>query len=45
MSNTNERLKVLFGEEYRMWVDSKSGEGTTTGIELPASAASSRAAS
>ena len=45
MSNTNERLKVLFGEEYRMWVDSKSGEGTTTGIELPASAAASRAAS
>jgi two-component system LytT family sensor kinase len=44
MSNTNERLKVLFGEDYRMWVDSKPGEGTTTGIELPASAAA-RAAS
>ena len=32
MSNVNERLKVLFGNDYRMWVDSKAGEGTTTGI-------------
>ena len=36
VSNVNERLKVLYGEEYRMWVDSKPGEGTRTGIELPA---------
>lgn len=35
VSNVNERLKVLFGEEYRMWIDSRPGEGTTTGIEIP----------
>lgn len=35
VSNVNERLKVLFGEDYRMWVDSRPGEGTTTGIEIP----------
>jgi two-component system LytT family sensor kinase len=36
VSNVNERLKVLFGSEYRMWIDSKPGEGTRTGIEIPA---------
>lgn len=36
VSNVNERLKVLFGHDYRMWVDSRPGEGTTTGIEMPA---------
>jgi two-component system LytT family sensor kinase len=35
VSNVNERLKVLFGQEYRMWIDSKLGEGTRTGIEIP----------
>ncbi len=35
ISNVNERLKVLFGDSYRMWVDSKPGEGTRTGIEIP----------
>lgn len=35
ISNVNERLKVLFGAEYRMWIDSRLGEGTSTGIELP----------
>ena len=35
VSNVNERLKVLFGEDYRMWIDSKPGEGTRTGIEIP----------
>ncbi len=35
VSNVNERLKVIYGEDYRMWVDSKPGEGTRTGIELP----------
>lgn len=39
VSNVNERLKVLFGDEYRMWVDSKPGEGTCTGIEIPESQA------
>lgn len=35
VSNVNERLKVLFGNEYRMWIDSKPGEGTRTGIDIP----------
>ncbi|HVT92824.1 MAG TPA: histidine kinase [Bryobacteraceae bacterium] len=35
VSNVNERLKVLFGGDYRMWIDSKPGEGTRTGIEIP----------
>ena len=35
VSNVNERLKVLFGQDYRMWIDSKVGEGTRTGIEIP----------
>jgi two-component system, LytTR family, sensor kinase len=35
VSNVNERLKVLFGDDYKMWIDSRIGEGTSTGIELP----------
>jgi two-component system, LytTR family, sensor kinase len=35
INNVNERLKVLFGADYRMWIDSRLGEGTSTGIELP----------
>ena len=35
VNNVNERLKVLFGGDYRMWIDSRLGEGTSTGIELP----------
>ena len=35
VSNVNERLKVLYGDRYRMWIDSRLGEGTTTCIELP----------
>ncbi len=35
VSNVNERLQVLYGDEYKMWVDSRLGEGTTTGIDLP----------
>jgi two-component system, LytTR family, sensor kinase len=35
VNNVNERLKVLFGGGYRMWIDSRLGEGTSTGIELP----------
>ena len=31
----NERMKVLYGPDYRMWIDSKPGEGTRTGIEIP----------
>jgi two-component system LytT family sensor kinase len=35
VSNVNERLKVLFGNDYRMWVDSRPGYGTQTEIEIP----------
>lgn len=35
VSNVNERMKVLYGTDYRMWIDSKPGEGTRTGIEIP----------
>ena len=31
----HERLKVLFGNEYRMWIDSQPGKGTRTQIEVP----------
>ena len=35
VSNVNERLKVLFGNEYRMWIDSRPGQGTRIQIEMP----------
>jgi two-component system, LytTR family, sensor kinase len=35
VSNVNERLKVLFGNEYRMWIDSQRGRGTRIQIEIP----------
>jgi two-component system LytT family sensor kinase len=35
VSNVNERLKVLFGNDYRMTIDSKPAEGTRTEVELP----------
>ena len=35
VSNVNERLKVLFGTEYRMWIDSQPGRGTQIQIEIP----------
>lgn len=35
VSNVNERLKVLFQNDYRMWIDSQPGRGTRIGIELP----------
>jgi two-component system LytT family sensor kinase len=35
VSNVNERLKVLFGHDYRMWIDSQPGRGTRIQIELP----------
>jgi sensor histidine kinase YesM len=35
VSNVNERLKVLFGADYRMWIDSRPGEGTRIEIEIP----------
>ena len=45
VSNVNERLKVLFGNEYRMWVDSAAGRGTKIEIEIPELQASMAAAS
>jgi two-component system LytT family sensor kinase len=35
ISNVNERLKVLFGDDYRMWIDSRPGFGTQTEVEIP----------
>jgi two-component system LytT family sensor kinase len=35
VSNVNERLKVLFANEYRMWIDSQPGKGTRIQIEMP----------
>jgi two-component system LytT family sensor kinase len=35
VSNVNERLKVLFGSDYRMWIDSRPGGGTRIEIEIP----------
>jgi two-component system LytT family sensor kinase len=35
ISNVSERLKVLFGNEYRLWIESQPGEGTRTQIEVP----------
>ncbi len=45
ISNVNERLKVLFGNDYRMSIDSKLGSGTKTEIELPCREAHLAAAS
>ena len=35
VSNVTERLKVLYGSDYRMWIDSTPGEGTRIEIEIP----------
>jgi two-component system LytT family sensor kinase len=35
VTNVNERLKVLFGSQYRMWVESQPGHGTQIHIEVP----------
>ena len=35
VNNVNERLKVLYGDNYKMWIDSRPSEGTTTGVEIP----------
>jgi two-component system LytT family sensor kinase len=35
VSNVNERLKVLFREDFKMWIDSQPGRGTRIGIEIP----------
>src|ERR1700761_5296921 len=35
VSNVNERLRVMFGPDYKMDVDSSPGKGTRTLIEIP----------
>jgi two-component system LytT family sensor kinase len=35
VTNVNERLKVLFGSEYRMWIESQPALGTRIQIEVP----------
>jgi two-component system LytT family sensor kinase len=35
VGNVNERLRVLFGSEYGMWIDSRPDEGTRVRIESP----------
>lgn len=35
VSNVNERLKVLFGEDYKMEIISEAGQGTRTELEFP----------
>ncbi len=35
VNNVNERLKVLYGDNYKMWIDSRLSEGTSTGVEIP----------
>jgi two-component system LytT family sensor kinase len=35
VNNVNDRLKVLFGADYRMWIDSQPGKGTRIEIEVP----------
>ena len=35
VSNVTERLKVLFGSNYRMWIDSQPARGTRISIEMP----------
>lgn len=45
ISSVNERLKVLFGTDYRIWIDSKPGQGTRIEIEVPEMATQMAAAS
>lgn len=35
VSNVAERLKVLFGTDHRIWIDSQLGRGTRIAIEVP----------
>jgi two-component system LytT family sensor kinase len=45
VSNVDERLKVLFGVDYRMRIDSQPGHGTRIEIEIPELQSSSAPAS
>jgi two-component system, LytTR family, sensor kinase len=35
VNNVHERLQVLFGHEYRMWIESEPGKGARIQIEMP----------
>jgi signal transduction histidine kinase len=35
VNNVHERLKVLFGHDYRMWIESQPGMGVRIQIEVP----------
>jgi two-component system LytT family sensor kinase len=35
VNNVHERLKVLFGHDYRMWIESQPGKGVRIQIEVP----------
>jgi two-component system, LytTR family, sensor kinase len=35
VNNVHERLKVLFGQDYRMWIESQPGKGVRIQIEVP----------
>jgi two-component system LytT family sensor kinase len=35
VNNVHERLKVLFGNDYKMWVESELGKGARIEIEVP----------
>jgi two-component system LytT family sensor kinase len=35
ISNVHERLRVLYGADFRMDISSREGEGTRTRIEIP----------
>ena len=36
VKNVNERIRLYFGEEYGLTIDSEPDEGTTVRIHLPA---------
>ena len=36
LANVNERIKMYFGAEYGMQIDSEKGKGTTCVITIPA---------
>jgi len=35
LSNVNERLKVLYGKDYKLKIESEKGRGTSIRIEIP----------
>ena len=45
VSNVNQRLKLFFENDYRLWIDSRQGEGTRTEIQIPELQAGAKAVS